>query len=126
MKISIYAVVFASFLFSGCITEDVIRSENTNVSFNGTLSYGLSEINLTDGFIYKYNGVCILEHEYGNSLGICTNFDLEENDIININITNTNNITIYGQSGTGIRAACFDSIGHLISSTNLTSNFLTC
>lgn len=36
------------------------------------------------------------------------------------------NLSIGKQSGTGIRAACFDSNGNITASTNATSNYLTC
>lgn len=56
---------------------------STSSSFNGTLLYGLTEINITDGFVYKYNGSFIIEHSLGSPLGFATNVDMEGNNITN-------------------------------------------
>jgi len=66
---------------------------NSSSSFNGTLVYGLSELNLTNGLEYKYNGGYIIEHSSGSMVGFATNIDMEGNNITNC--ANCVNTTIY-------------------------------
>jgi len=43
-----------------------------------------------------------------------------------ISIDVNRNVQMPAYAGTGTRAACFNSTGHLVASTNATSNYLTC
>jgi len=81
----------------------VVINNYANSSFNGTLVYGLSEFNLTNGLEYKYNGGYIIEHSSGSMLSLSTNVDMQGNNITNcancVNTTFYKTNSIYSADG---------------------------
>lgn len=84
-KIAIFAIIIALLALSGSgVTNNFYNNSSCNCSLNnGTWIYGLSEINITNGFLYTYNGAIKIEHTPGSMIGIATNLDMEGNNITN-------------------------------------------
>lgn len=84
-KIAIFAIIIALLALAGSgVTNNFYNNSSCNCSLNnGTWIYGLSEINITNGFLYTYNGTIKIEHTPGSMIGIATNLDMEGNNITN-------------------------------------------